>query len=336
MLRIRTGYSFHHAFGSADAVAKAAKEAGHKFIAIADRVSTFGFYPMIKACKKEGIELKLGVDLAVSRDLSVKKPILEWWSFFATDSVVPLHELIALATERCGAPALPFEAAMAAKGLVKICAINTDPKLIAKSDVFFPLSGSTSVPAYVAAKKAKAKFIAVSDNLYPSIEDEAAYLIALGRRASSQTYPQHILTNKEWSQSVSFADVRDRTKALYNASEASEKMHAKLTPGEVIVPAKPKTLRKMCEEGAKKLKVNLRDKVYKARLDRELKLIADKKFEDYFYVIADIVTFAKQHMIVGPARGSSCGSLVCYLLGITTIDPIPYGLIFERFIDINR
>jgi DNA polymerase III alpha subunit len=41
-------------------------------------------------------------------------------------------------------------------------------------------------------------------------------------------------------------------------------------------------------------------------------------------------------MVVGPARGSSCGSLVCYLLNITTIDPIPFGLIFERFIDINR
>ncbi|MBL4557580.1 MAG: hypothetical protein JKP98_12395 [Rhodobacteraceae bacterium] len=38
----------------------------------------------------------------------------------------------------------------------------------------------------------------------------------------------------------------------------------------------------------------------------------------------------------GPARGSSCGSLVCYLLDITDIDPIPYGLIFERFIDVNR
>ena len=41
-------------------------------------------------------------------------------------------------------------------------------------------------------------------------------------------------------------------------------------------------------------------------------------------------------MLVGPARGSSCGSLVCYLLQITDIDPLPYGLLFERFIDITR
>jgi len=67
-----------------------------------------------------------------------------------------------------------------------------------------------------------------------------------------------------------------------------------------------------------------------------LELIKQKKFEDYFYVIADLVNYAKKHMLVGPARGSSCGSLVCYLLGITDIDPIPYDLLFERFIDINR
>lgn len=336
MLRIRTGYSFHHAFGSADAVAKAAKEAGHKWIAMADRNSTFGFYPMMKACKKVGIELKLGVELAVSRDLSVKRPNLEWWGFFPTSSVVPMHELIALATERCGVAALPIEAVLKAKGLVKICGINSDPSISAKHDVLFPLSGSLPIPAYLAAKKAKAKFIAVSDNLYPSKEDEAAYLIALGRRASTQTYPQHILSKEDHAKSLAFADASDRSSAYKRAMALEKSLTAKLTPGELIIPEKKKTLKKMCEEGAKKLGVNLANKVYKERLARELKLIADKKFEDYFYIIADIVTFAKQHMIVGPARGSSCGSLVCYLLGITTIDPIPYGLIFERFIDINR
>ncbi len=92
----------------------------------------------------------------------------------------------------------------------------------------------------------------------------------------------------------------------------------------------------MCETGAAKLGCDLNDEVYNKRLSRELDLIAEKQFEDYFYILADMITWAKERMIVGPARGSSCGSLVCYLLGITAIDPIPYGLIFERFIDINR
>ena len=92
----------------------------------------------------------------------------------------------------------------------------------------------------------------------------------------------------------------------------------------------------MCQQGAIELGVNLEDEVYAARLKRELDLIEEKKFEDYFYVVADLIKYAKTKMFVGPARGSSCGSLVCYLIGITDVDPIPYDLLFERFIDINR
>lgn len=76
---------------------------------------------------------------------------------------------------------------------------------------------------------------------------------------------------------------------------------------------------------------------YRARLNREVKLIREKGFEDYLMVVADVITWAKsQNIIVGPARGSSSGSLVCWLLGITEIDPIRWGLLFERFIDLNR
>ena len=65
-------------------------------------------------------------------------------------------------------------------------------------------------------------------------------------------------------------------------------------------------------------------------------MIAEKEFSDYFLIVADIVSWAKERMIVGPARGSAAGSLVCYLLEITEIDPLKFGLMFERFIDLNR
>jgi DNA polymerase-3 subunit alpha len=77
--------------------------------------------------------------------------------------------------------------------------------------------------------------------------------------------------------------------------------------------------------------------IYKARLNRERTLIRDKGFVDYLMVVADVIMWAKRHgIVVGPARGSSSGSLVCFILGITEIDPIKFGLLFERFIDINR
>ena len=76
---------------------------------------------------------------------------------------------------------------------------------------------------------------------------------------------------------------------------------------------------------------------YMERIKKELGLIKEKDFSDYFLIVADMVKWAKDHQIlVGPARGSSAGSLVCYLLGINEINPLDFGLIFERFIDSTR
>ena len=75
---------------------------------------------------------------------------------------------------------------------------------------------------------------------------------------------------------------------------------------------------------------------YTQRLEYEIDMIKSKNFQDYFMIVADMISNARETMITGPGRGSSGGSLVCYCLGITNLDPIRFGLIFERFIDINR
>lgn len=78
--------------------------------------------------------------------------------------------------------------------------------------------------------------------------------------------------------------------------------------------------------------------IYKRRLKVETDLIESKDFVDYFLVVSDAIRWAKDHDIaVGPARGSAAGSLACWLLRITEVNPVPYpDLIFERFIDITR
>lgn len=81
----------------------------------------------------------------------------------------------------------------------------------------------------------------------------------------------------------------------------------------------------------------LNDKTYFNRLKHEYKIITDMGFEDYFLIVSDLIHFAKTHeVMVGPGRGSSAGSLVSYLLGITTIDPLKYNLLFERFLNPER
>ena len=76
---------------------------------------------------------------------------------------------------------------------------------------------------------------------------------------------------------------------------------------------------------------------YMVRMEEELSVIKDKKFAPYFIVVRNMIQWAKKNdIVVGPGRGSSAGSLLCYALGITEVDPIVHGLLFFRFIDIER
>jgi DNA polymerase III alpha subunit len=89
-----------------------------------------------------------------------------------------------------------------------------------------------------------------------------------------------------------------------------------------------------CWAGLKKL--GLDGDEYTERMKYEIEMIKSKNFQDYFMIVSDMISSAREDMIVGPGRGSSGGSLVCYAMGITNIDPIKFGLIFERFIDVHR
>ena len=76
---------------------------------------------------------------------------------------------------------------------------------------------------------------------------------------------------------------------------------------------------------------------YERQLDHELAIIEQTGFPGYFLIVWDFVRYAKAHAIpVGPGRGSAAGSLVAYCLGITDLDPLPYDLLFERFLNPER
>lgn len=87
---------------------------------------------------------------------------------------------------------------------------------------------------------------------------------------------------------------------------------------------------------SKRLKGNI-SKNYQERLEYELNVIKTMGFVDYILIVYDYVLFAKKNNVfVGPGRGSAAGSLVCYTLGITDIDPLKYNLLFERFLNPER
>ncbi|CAN5483339.1 DNA polymerase III subunit alpha [soil metagenome] len=95
-------------------------------------------------------------------------------------------------------------------------------------------------------------------------------------------------------------------------------------------------LEHLCREGVKRLYGHDDGEVGR-RLEYELGIITSMGFENYFLVVWDFIDYAKKNgILVGPGRGSSAGSIVCYSLGITALDPLKYNLIFERFLNPSR
>ena len=137
-----------------------------------------------------------------------------------------------------------------------------------------------------------------------------------------------------------FADIPD---AMENTVRIAEECDLELTFGELHLPevvlpegrTAEEHLATLCEEGfARRFSKPTQEQ--RERIDHEIDVITRTHFADYFLVVWDIVTFAKLSGISYGVRGSAAASLVLFCLSITDIDPIEYGLVFERFLNIER
>ena len=96
-------------------------------------------------------------------------------------------------------------------------------------------------------------------------------------------------------------------------------------------------LEMLCREGFKKRLSGDVPTKYQERLSTELSVIKKMGFQGYFLIVWDFINFARKNNVpVGPGRGSGAGSIVSYLLNITSVDPIAHGLLFERFLNPDR
>jgi DNA polymerase-3 subunit alpha len=141
-----------------------------------------------------------------------------------------------------------------------------------------------------------------------------------------------------------FADLPE---AITNTVEIAERCNLKLEFGgakfpEYVPPAgktRERYLRELCREGLRKRygERAVTDAELIKRLEHEIEILEKTGFVSYFLIVWDFIHFAKQRGIpVGPGRGSSAGSIVAYVLEITDIDPLQYGLLFERFLNPDR
>lgn len=211
----------------------------------------------------------------------------------------------------------------------------TDPETFDYIDLN-PASLLSSRRSLNLQKKTKKPLVITCDNHYPLPEHRETFLTLTDEK---KTTPQHILTEKELRSIFSWLPKRALSEAISNAHEvANELKGIRLNKAPMIhfdgdLDAEIERGLKY-RLGAGHIKEWTPE--YQARLDHELTAIREKEFESYFLIVSDLVVWAKQHMLVGPARGSSAGSLVCYLMRITEVDPLVHNLLFERFIDSNR
>ena len=132
--------------------------------------------------------------------------------------------------------------------------------------------------------------------------------------------------------------------ALSNTGKIAERCHVELEFGHYKIPPYPcpegydekHYLRHLVEEGLHKRYQEITPTV-RERVAMELNVIEGKNFSGYYLIVWDFIKWSKENGIrVGPGRGSGAGSIIAYAVGITDIDPLKYGTLFERFLDFDR
>ena len=179
---------------------------------------------------------------------------------------------------------------------------------------------------------------------YNDMMTKLDYLYGKDRQMSFNKFNIHLLSGTEMleemqKQFFTREDIFSSTIEIMNKIEDYDiKEHLNLLPVQYKNP--DQELANLAFAGLEEKRLNsnwLGNDIYEQRLDEELSIIRDKKFAPYFLVVSNMINWAKKEGIrVGPGRGSSAGSLLCYLIGITEIDPIEHGLLFFRFINPER
>lgn len=199
------------------------------------------------------------------------------------------------------------------------------------------------------AKKTGAPVVATNDNHYARKEDRDIHDILLciqtGKTISDKDRMRYEGDYSIRSPSEIIAAFQDYPLAIENTLRIAERCNVEINFGKNLITrflapgATPadEYLRELCEEGmAYRYGQKTTDEMRK-RLLYELNIIHNAGFDTYFLIVHDFVRFAKEKgVIVGPGRGSAAGSIVAYCLKITDIDPLQYGLLFERFLNPER
>ncbi len=207
------------------------------------------------------------------------------------------------------------------------------------------------------AKRHDLPLVATNDVHYGTKEDGEAALylscIKNGRSASEAKERHHGSYEMYLKSADEMAELfKDHPDAIKNTLEIAERCDPKLKLGNPMLPSfgvpegmdEPSYFKKVAEEGLERrfrefeaVGKKVDQDAYRKRLAWEIDVICKMKFPGYFLIVWDFIRYGKENGVpVGPGRGSGAGSLVAYAMRITDLDPIPYNLLFERFLNPER
>lgn len=197
------------------------------------------------------------------------------------------------------------------------------------------------------SKKMEIPLVGTQDSHYLHEDDHKAHDTLLAVQTGTDTKDKNRLTFG--ADDFSFIDTKkaleyfkDIPEAVENTMKIADRVDIKIELGKWVFPdlklessTYEDELRRLAFEGTKERGIET-DQTYIDRIEYELKIINDKGYAPYFLVVSDLLRFARENKIYATTRGSAAGSMVSYLTGITTVDPIEYKLPFERFLNPDR
>jgi error-prone DNA polymerase len=337
-LHVHSAYSLLRGVDSLEDIAQAVRERGMDRFALTDTNALYGFVFYRQICDELGLRPIAGAEIAAGRDRAV----------LLARGREGYRSLCRVVTARHldSAFSLPASARAHAAGLVLL---SEDRALLAGLRDALPVyaelvPGRADRPLLRWARAAGVPAVATNDVHFIHPEGCGLHrtLRAIGRNTTRDRVPpedlaepaRHLLGPAEME--VRFPHAPD---ALENAARLAEECVADWPTGRTVFPSFPlergdafDVLRARCEAGIVHRYGRRPAPEVRARLGRELQIIREKGFADYFLIVEAITS--RTPRICG--RGSGAASIVAYLLGITHVDPVRHNLFFERFLSPGR
>jgi len=349
-LYLESAYSFNGSNITINALVQAAHASGMRYLALTD-TKMHGAYKFYHAAKQKGIQPILGVQLQMDpffKDLPLSVVAFarnqEGYANLMRLSSFEDRLSMARLTDYLSGVSLvlnPYDGEL--KELIREDATRALKSVVEQfvslaKHVYFGLPENTRAPASI-------KSVPWDRVCYFKKDDAETYrtlrsILQTQKSSEPQLRNSHFKSSEELQKLFHGESWKDLRAFCENHALSVDFPAPKLpqfpTPKDV---SSPRYLKALAIKGlqkrlsGRKVDVSLYDK----RLKKELQTIHELGFDDYFLIVWDVIKFARQrNILVGPGRGSAPGSLVAYTLGITNVDPVEHGLLFERFLNKER